>query len=77
MTLTIEATNLVKRFGKPRALDGLDLVAEPGRSSRCWGPTVPARPRSCGRCRCSCARTPERFGWRDTMCAGTRRRSAA
>jgi ABC-type histidine transport system ATPase subunit len=77
MTLTIEAANLVKRFGKTRALDGLDLVAEPGQVVAVLGPTAPARPHSCGRCRHSCARTPERFGWRDTMCAGTRRRSAA
>ena len=30
MTATIEAHGLEKRYGKTRALDGLDLVAEPG-----------------------------------------------
>ena len=30
MTPTIEAAGLRKRFGKTVALDGLDLVAEPG-----------------------------------------------
>jgi ABC-2 type transport system ATP-binding protein len=30
MTTTIEASGVVKRFGKTVALDGLDLVAEPG-----------------------------------------------
>ena len=30
MTATIEASGVVKRFGKTVALDGLDLVAEPG-----------------------------------------------
>ena len=30
MTATIEASGIVKRFGKTVALDGLDLVAEPG-----------------------------------------------
>ncbi|MEV3922345.1 hypothetical protein [Actinomadura coerulea] len=31
MTPVVEASGLVKRFGDVRALDGLDLVAEPGR----------------------------------------------
>src|SRR5581483_7311529 len=38
MTSTIEASGLVKNFGKVRALDGLDLVAEPGRVLAVLGP---------------------------------------
>jgi ABC-2 type transport system ATP-binding protein len=38
MTSTIEASGLVKSFGKVRALDGLDLVAEPGRVLAVLGP---------------------------------------
>ncbi len=37
-TPTIEATGLVKRFGKVSALDGLDLVAEPGQVVALLGP---------------------------------------
>ena len=38
MTPTIEATGLRKRFGKTVALDGLDLVAEPGQVVAVLGP---------------------------------------
>src|SRR5213083_616751 len=38
MTPTIEARAVTKRFGKTRALDGLDLVAEPGRVLALLGP---------------------------------------
>ena len=38
MTPTIEAAGLTKRFGKTRALDGLDLVAEPGQVVAVLGP---------------------------------------
>jgi ABC-2 type transport system ATP-binding protein len=38
MTPTIEATGLRKRFGKTVALDGLDLVAEPGQVLAVLGP---------------------------------------
>jgi ABC-2 type transport system ATP-binding protein len=38
MTPTIEATGLRKRFGKTHALDGLDLVAEPGQVVAVLGP---------------------------------------
>jgi ABC-2 type transport system ATP-binding protein len=38
MTLTIEAVGLRKRFGKAVALDGLDLVAEPGQVLAVLGP---------------------------------------
>src|SRR5438874_7828726 len=38
MTPTIEATGLTKRFGKAVALDGLDLVAEPGQVVAVLGP---------------------------------------
>ncbi len=38
MTPTIEAAGLIKRFGKTRALDGLDLVAEPGQVVAVLGP---------------------------------------
>jgi ABC-2 type transport system ATP-binding protein len=38
MTPTIEASGLVKRFGKTIALDGLDLVAEPGQVLAILGP---------------------------------------
>jgi oleandomycin transport system ATP-binding protein len=34
----IEATGLVKRFGKTTALDGVDLVAQPGRVLGVLGP---------------------------------------
>ena len=38
MTATIEAHGLVKRYGKTRALAGLDLVAEPGQVLAVLGP---------------------------------------
>jgi ABC-2 type transport system ATP-binding protein len=38
MTATIEAHHLEKRYGETRALDGLDLVAEPGRVVAVLGP---------------------------------------
>src|SRR6266496_518888 len=38
MTPTIEAVGLRKRFGKTVALDGLDLVAEPGQVLAVLGP---------------------------------------
>ncbi|HXF37887.1 MAG TPA: ATP-binding cassette domain-containing protein [Actinomycetota bacterium] len=38
MTPTIEARGLTKRFGRTRALDGLDLVAEPGQVVAVLGP---------------------------------------
>jgi ABC-2 type transport system ATP-binding protein len=38
MTPTIHAQGLVKRFGKTRALDGLELVAEPGQVTALLGP---------------------------------------
>jgi ABC-2 type transport system ATP-binding protein len=38
MTPTIEASGLVKRYGKVRALDGLDLVAEAGQVVAVLGP---------------------------------------
>jgi ABC-2 type transport system ATP-binding protein len=38
MTPTIEANGLTKRFGKTVALDGLDLVAEPGQVLAVLGP---------------------------------------
>jgi ABC-2 type transport system ATP-binding protein len=38
MTPTIEARGLVKRFGRTPALDGLDLVAEPGHVVAVLGP---------------------------------------
>jgi ABC-2 type transport system ATP-binding protein len=38
MTSTIEAVGLRKRFGKTVALDGLDLVAEPGQVLAVLGP---------------------------------------
>ncbi|HEY2957737.1 MAG TPA: ATP-binding cassette domain-containing protein [Actinomycetota bacterium] len=38
MTATIEAAGLRKRFGKTVALDGLDLVAEPGQVLAVLGP---------------------------------------
>jgi ABC-2 type transport system ATP-binding protein len=38
MTPTIEATGLRKRFGKTVALDGIDLVAEPGQVLAVLGP---------------------------------------
>ena len=38
MTATIEAHGLEKRFGRTRALDGLDLVADPGQVVAVLGP---------------------------------------
>jgi len=38
MTPTIEAVGLTKRFGKTQALEGLDLVAEPGQVVAVLGP---------------------------------------
>ena len=38
MTPTIEALGLEKRYGKTRALDGLDLIAEPGQVLAVLGP---------------------------------------
>jgi len=40
----IEATGLVKRFGKTTALGGVDLVARQAGCSACSGPTGPATP---------------------------------
>ena len=39
----IEATGLVKRFGKTTALDGVDLVARQGRVLGVLGPSRQAR----------------------------------
>src|SRR5262245_8258718 len=38
MAYTIEAAGLVRRFGKTTALDGLDLIAEPGQVVAVLGP---------------------------------------
>jgi ABC-2 type transport system ATP-binding protein len=38
MTAVVEAAGLTKRFGKTQALDGLDLVLEPGRVVALLGP---------------------------------------
>ncbi len=38
MTATVEATGLIKNFGKTRALDGLDLSVEPGQLLAVLGP---------------------------------------
>ena len=38
MTATIEAHGLEKRYGRTRALDGLDLVTEPGQVTAVLGP---------------------------------------
>ena len=38
MTPTIEARGLTKRYGKTKALDGLDLVAESGQVVAVLGP---------------------------------------
>jgi ABC-type multidrug transport system ATPase subunit len=47
MTNAIEASGLVKRFGKTTALAGVDLVARPGTVLGVLGQTAPARrPRS-------------------------------
>ena len=40
MTPTIEAEGLTKRYGKTRALDGLDLVAERGQVVAVLGTNV-------------------------------------
>ncbi len=40
----IEATGLVKRFGKTTALDGVDLVARPGRVLGMLGPNGAGKP---------------------------------
>ena len=38
MTPTIEASGLIKRYGKTTALDGLDLIAEQGQVTALLGP---------------------------------------
>jgi len=38
MTATVEATGLIKTFGRTRALDGLDLTVEPGQVVAVLGP---------------------------------------
>ena len=40
----VEAIGLVKRFGKTTALDGVDLVARPGRVLGVLGPTGAGKP---------------------------------
>ena len=63
MTPLIEASGFIKRFGKTAALDGLDLVAEPGQILAVLGRTGPGRPRSS-------ARWPPCCGWTPGQCAG-------
>src|SRR5260370_11086994 len=41
--LAIEATGLVKTFGKIRALDGIVLAVPPASCTRCWARTERAR----------------------------------
>jgi oleandomycin transport system ATP-binding protein len=40
----VEATGLVQRFGKTTALDGVDLVARPGRVLGVLGPNRAGKP---------------------------------
>ena len=57
MTPTIHAQGLAKRFGKTRALDGLDLVAEAGCVTAVLVRTEPASRPSCVPSRRSCVPT--------------------
>ena len=43
----IEASGLVKRFGKTTALDGVDLVARQGRVLGVLGPNGAGKPAAC------------------------------
>ena len=47
MADAIVAEDLVKTYGKIRALDGLNLRVPEGTVLGLLGPTVPARPRRC------------------------------
>jgi hypothetical protein len=74
MTPTIEASGLTKRFGKTVALDGLDLVAEPGQVLAVLGPNGAARrPSSAPSPPCS-APTRASCGWPATTSAASPRR---
>jgi ABC-type Na+ transport system ATPase subunit NatA len=44
MANAVEVTRLVKRFGKTTALDGVDLVARPGRVLGVLGPNGAGKP---------------------------------
>ena len=68
MTPTIEAHGLEKRYRQTSALDGLDLVAEPGQVPPCSARTAPARPPSCARWRRCCGPTRGRCAWPATTC---------
>ena len=71
MTPTIEAAGLRKRFGKTVALDGLDLVAEPGQVLAVLGPNGAGKTTSAVPWRPCCA--PTRGSWLSpgTTCAAS------
>jgi ABC-2 type transport system ATP-binding protein len=76
MTPTIEARGLEKRYRKTRALDRLDLVAEPGQVTAVLGPTGPAKRPSCEGWRPYCASTQARCGLPATTSVARHRRCA-
>ena len=63
MTNTIEATGLTKRFGKIQALDGLDLVAEPGQVVAVLGPNGAGKTTFVRASRLCFVPTAVRFTW--------------
>ena len=65
MIPTIEARGLTKRFGKTTALDGLDLVAEPGQVVAVLGPNGAGKTTFVRSVATLCARMPGRCGWLD------------
>ena len=71
----VEAEGLVKRYGKLTALDGLDLVAEPGRVLAVLGPNGAGKTTFVRTIATLLRPDGDRSGWRATTCGGSRRRS--
>jgi ABC-2 type transport system ATP-binding protein len=74
MAPTIEAVGLRKRFGKTVALDGIDLVAEPGQVLAVLGPNGAGKTTFVRTVATLLRPDGERCGWPATTSAGRRGR---
>ena len=72
----VEAEGLVKRYGKVTALDGLDLVAEPGQVLAVLGPNGAGKTTFVRTIATLLRPEVDRSGWRGTTCGESRRRFA-